>query len=547
MKKIPPGFAHCICWFFIGAGILLRLKEFSFNKSLDIDEARIAVDLLARSFPNIIFHQLPYSDLPTLPPGLSLLQKLSVTLLGPAEGVIRLVPLICSLAALVLFERLIVRPLRLPFAWLAVGLFALNDSLITYAASAKQYSSDVLIAVLIGWMYLTARAKIPQVKEILFYGALGFLFMFCSYTAVFGLTAAACALLAANVRNRSALFRYGGLGLIWAGGFVLLYFSYFYLMAGNAYILESARLWVMPRPVFSITTVSWTIERVTRLFEIPLGIKQGWIGLLLCFAGLVPLFKTDRPGFCFFALPLVAVLTAAGFQLYPFFERYLIFLIPYLLVLLAQGIPFLSMFMVRLRIPFLILSVILVFMLPVQGAWQTMTRRSGDDHSYRKVMTFLSARARPDDLVFLNSSSQFPYWYYGYVLGLNKNFSRQPMGKWNNQLLYKHRVGRIFDTLNHDEHGELFSYVRYEMFAYNKEGVVKTKDYADYYAQKVYRLYPDSPFPSKRKQRVWVLFLFVQDDLKKHVVQYFRNKGKQTDGIKFNGSTLYLFEIPGKD
>jgi hypothetical protein len=162
-------------------------------------------------------------------------------------------------------------------------------------------------------------------------------------------------------------------------------------------------------------------------------------------------------------------------------------------------------------------------------------------------MTFLSARARPDDLVFLNSSSQFPYWYYGYVLGLNKNFSRQPMGKWNNQQLYKHRVGRIFDTLNHDEHGELFADVRYAMFAYNKEGVVKTKDYDDYYAQKVYRMYPDTPFPSRQRRRVWLVLIYATEDLKKFWVDYFLARGELVQWMKSSYSAVYLFEVPGDD
>jgi len=542
MKRSNPDYGLLLCIFFLVLGIVLRLKQFLLNCSLDIDEARIAVDLLARSFLNIILHQLPYSDLPTPPIGLLLLEKGAISLLGPQEWALRFIPFLCSILALVLFFRLVRLAIQPAFQWFALVLFSLNQSLIIYAASVKQYSSDALIAVVMILFFKKVCGKVPGFKEIIYYGALGFIVMFFSYTAVFMLAGIAGALIIPNLKNRKLLVPYGGMALIWMGGFILYYFSYYYSMAHNPAILESAQPWFLPRPLFSLESFLWSASSFMALFSNPLGLFPECLAVILFLVGSAHLFRKDRPVFCVLIFPLLAVFLAASLRKYPFFERYLIFLLPSLILILTEGMDAVNRVSFRFKPALLGCLFFILLSSPGVQAFVDFTR-THCPRSYREVMAYLKNNVRPDDLVYLNSSSQFPYWYYGYTLGVNKSFSKQPMGTWNNQLLYKHRVGRIFDQMNRDEAGTPFVYIRYEMFAYNKDGVVRTKDYADYYAQKVYRLYTDSPFPSRRRQRVWVLFLYAPDELNKHVVRYFRNKGKQTDGIKRNGSALYLFEV----
>ena len=76
------------------------------------------------------------------PGGFLLLEKLSVLLLGSSERALRLVPLLFSIAGVVLFRRLAERTLTgRPFA-LAVALFAIGLPFIRYAAEVKQYGID---------------------------------------------------------------------------------------------------------------------------------------------------------------------------------------------------------------------------------------------------------------------------------------------------------------------------------------------------------------------------------------------------------------------
>jgi hypothetical protein len=83
------------------------------------------------------------------PLGFLEVEKLAIGLFGKSEYALRLVPLLASLASLVLFyqgAKKLVHVAALPFACAA---FALFDPLIYYGATAKQYSLDVAAAVML--------------------------------------------------------------------------------------------------------------------------------------------------------------------------------------------------------------------------------------------------------------------------------------------------------------------------------------------------------------------------------------------------------------
>jgi uncharacterized membrane protein len=70
-------------------------------------------------------------------------------LLGPGEKAARLIPLLLGLVTLIVFWRL---NRQLQPGWpeaIAVWIAALNPSLISYSAQAKQYSMEALAAILI--------------------------------------------------------------------------------------------------------------------------------------------------------------------------------------------------------------------------------------------------------------------------------------------------------------------------------------------------------------------------------------------------------------
>ena len=76
-----------------------------------------------------------------------MVQRASVQLFGPNEYALRLFPLLCGLASLFLFYYLAKKCLNRKAVPIAIALFAILLPLIYYSSEAKQYSSDVAVAL----------------------------------------------------------------------------------------------------------------------------------------------------------------------------------------------------------------------------------------------------------------------------------------------------------------------------------------------------------------------------------------------------------------
>src|SRR5512144_903664 len=108
------------------AGIGVRLVPMLANRSLWLDEAMLALNIVTRPLADLL-RPLDYAQ--GAPLGFLLLEKLSVTLFGPNEPALRLVPLLAALGALPLFHHLACRCLPRREALIALALFAVSPAL----------------------------------------------------------------------------------------------------------------------------------------------------------------------------------------------------------------------------------------------------------------------------------------------------------------------------------------------------------------------------------------------------------------------------------
>jgi len=99
MTRAGPESAQISAAAWIGTGILallavlgvaLRLREYWFNRSLWVDEAAFALNVINRDFASLLSDQ-------TAPPGFLLATFSAVAAFGPGELALRLTPLIAGL------------------------------------------------------------------------------------------------------------------------------------------------------------------------------------------------------------------------------------------------------------------------------------------------------------------------------------------------------------------------------------------------------------------------------------------------------------------
>src|SRR5690606_2715042 len=73
---------------------------------------------------------------------------------GFSEYGLKLFPLFCGIASLVVFYEILKNLVQKEIIWLPLAMLAFNPNLIEYSATIKQYSSDCLIALLLILMTL---------------------------------------------------------------------------------------------------------------------------------------------------------------------------------------------------------------------------------------------------------------------------------------------------------------------------------------------------------------------------------------------------------
>src|SRR5262249_18445539 len=120
------------------------------------------------------------------PLGYLFASKLLVSLFGASEWVLRLPAFLGSLPALGLFAWVVGRTLPRPAGLVALGLFAVSPHLVAYTAEAKQYSTDVAVALGLLALALPALQGQPlSVDRLLALTGAGAVAVWCSHPALF--------------------------------------------------------------------------------------------------------------------------------------------------------------------------------------------------------------------------------------------------------------------------------------------------------------------------------------------------------------------------
>ena len=173
-------------WFIIGLGVLLRLRQYLFDRSMWLDESFLALGIMNSPLRRM-FKPLGYGQAP--PVGFALLEKLVEKGLGNSEYAFRLVPFLAGVATLFVFYRVarqLIAPRAVP---IALGLLAISWPLIYYSSETKQYSLDLLVAVALYALALPMASLEWTALRAVLLGVLGALAIWFSHPALFVLGA----------------------------------------------------------------------------------------------------------------------------------------------------------------------------------------------------------------------------------------------------------------------------------------------------------------------------------------------------------------------
>jgi hypothetical protein len=483
-----------LLWVIFGFGIVTRLTQYIFNGSLWQDEAARALNIINRSFPELL-QPLDYNQ--GAPIGFLMVEKLLVQLFGNTEYVLRLFPFLCGMISLFLFYKVAkdyIRPQAIP---IALGLFAISDKLLFSSSETKQYASDVLIALLLYAIATYIRAKRLTPSSAALFGVIGALAIWFSHPAIFILAGVGVSL-ALFCLQRREWSRIGGLSVVfslWLLSFAACYFVSLSNLTRNEVLLNLWRGTFMPFPPMTLSDATWFVDTFLKIFRDPVGLSLPGVGAMAFLIGFISMLSERRKEFSLLVSPILLTLLASGLHKYPFSGRLLLFLVPNLLLLMAEGVEQIRD-KTSLDSSIIGLTVIgLLFYHPLSSAIAHIIKPSTLEE-IKPVIGYVREHHQEGDLLYLYYGSWPAFEYYSEKYGFKKS-----------------------------------TYII---------GVSSREDWSNY-AEDLNKL--------RGNKRVWVLFSHVCTwrgvDEEKLFLYHLDNIGTRLDSFKGAGAAVYLYDLKG--
>ena len=400
---------------FIVFGILARVVQYASNHSLWYDEVKLVLNLQERSYFELLGR---LSGNQAAPPLFLWIEKFSMQVLGNNEYALRLFPLAAGIASLFLFYRLVCRfavGITVP---IAIALFACLRYTVAYSAEVKPYGIDLAVAIALFLILHTYQNNILSWRQKLYLSLLGSFSIWLSYPSIFilggvelfGLCTKSWRHFVRLWMNRLPL--YG----VWLISFLALY------RINIQPTLEAevlVYLWSYQYPDSeSGLDILWGLDAIGRFFHRPMGFSSNWDGVAIAafMAGLIRLYRHDKRTLLGLQLPLIVTLFAAYLNHYPFRGRLVLFLIPFVILVVAEGIA-VSLRHLQpphryLKIPIAILFVSLVALPTLRMGHRVIRPELFYFEHSRPVIQHIQAEWQPGDglLVFHDARRQFLYY-----------------------------------------------------------------------------------------------------------------------------------------
>ncbi len=399
-------------------GIVLRLYFFSLGRSLWFDEAMLALNIVDRSWGDL-FKPLDFNQ--AAPVGFLLLQKIVVRVLGGSDYALRIIPLLAGVISVPLMGAVARAYLGKQHVLVPLALFALSPRLIYYAGEVKQYSTDVLAALaLLGVGALCSHAR-GNPRSLALLGGAGSLFMCISHPALFlfaGLLLSLGISFAAQ-KNKPAL-----IGLAGAAGagmcvFAVLYWINLRHAEANKALTAYWAGKFAPLPPWD--HLEWYLGAVLNMLRDPAKMDASLAVALLALVGAVSLVFRKPVFAIMLQAPFLLTLAASAVNRYPFSGRLILFLMPMLFLLIAEGMRAisarLSMLHARLGLLFYAAAVGYVLFRPLDIVWTELKNPSMGEH-IKPLLATLSEQKHPDDIVYIYYGARFAFKFYQTKYGL---------------------------------------------------------------------------------------------------------------------------------
>jgi hypothetical protein len=329
-------------WTVIVIGILMRISQYVYNRSLTEGEAPLALNIIERSFSQLL---KPLDYVQAAPVGFLIMEKLITQIMGTSEYGLRLFPLLAGIAAMPLFYVLTRRICTRSTTFIALVLFAVGDHLIYFASEVKQYSTDVFFTIAVLLVTLIVLKHNNRPVFILLFGFIGAIAIWFSHPAFFVLAGSWCVVLIVCIKKQQwrACAWFFIATILVTGSLSIDYLVSLRYMSAHQELTSFWQHAFMPMPPKSFSDLFWYPYVFLRTFKFPLGLSmyELLLAVLAFFIGCAVLLNKRKSYLALLGFPILITLIASSLRLYPFEGRLILFLTPLMLIIIAVGIEFL--------------------------------------------------------------------------------------------------------------------------------------------------------------------------------------------------------------
>ena len=406
-----------LLWLIILVGLLLRCHQYLFNRSLWVDEAALALNVINRSFLQLLT-PLDYSQ--GAPIGFLMTERLVVQALGTSSYALRLFPLLSAVVSLLLFRKVAKLCITATAAPLALGLFALSEPLIYYASEVKQYSSDVLITLILYCAAMSLKSDRLTASRTACLGLAGAVAIWFSHPAVFILAGIGISLVALRLAEKdwSAVRRLMAICSLWGLSIATAYVLSLRHLAGNRYLLDWWSNYFLPFPPSSASELTWPVWSFFEVFQNPARFVLPGLAAFAFLAGCYWMFLREKRALLLLLSPMPFAILASILHLYPLGSRLLLYAVPTLVLLVAVGAE-----CVRVstapgsRILWMTLVGLLILH-PLANAGNHLIRPRTVEE-IEPVLGYIAENWRDGDLLYVYYYARHPFEYYAPAYGLH--------------------------------------------------------------------------------------------------------------------------------
>lgn len=322
-------------------GVAIRFVEWFHCRDLMMDEVNVVRNIFERPYDGL-FRPLAYEQF--APPLFLSMVKATSTLGGFSEMSLRLFPILCSILSLFVFYRLVLVFAGKRSLWYPLAIFSFAEIYIQYANDVKQYSSDILVSLLL--VFLAVKRGLFSSSRFQFFlqwSLIGMIAVWLSMPSIFILTGVGISLFiqAYNDRQTRYYLPLIGAGILW----MLSFAGYYWLLLRHQIASEYLQLFHAPyflnlsngKDLFD----SHNIGLMAAFFSSAIGSGRHFpffLNLALLLVGFYSILRNNATKGLVLLIPIFCFLAAVVTHRFTLLPRVGLFVMPILLIVVGVGL-----------------------------------------------------------------------------------------------------------------------------------------------------------------------------------------------------------------